>query len=91
MLDAEAISDFDSTAAEALESLDASLERLGIDLWIARANQPLRDLLKLTGLTDRIGQDNIYPSVRAAVLAYHVRVGAAPDPGQDRPPEAVRS
>jgi len=73
ILDAEAISDFDSTAAEALENLDAELERLGIDLWIARANEPLRNLLKVTGLTARIGQDHIYPSVRAAVSAYRAR------------------
>jgi MFS superfamily sulfate permease-like transporter len=36
ILDAEAISDFDSTAAEALETLDADLERAGADWWIAR-------------------------------------------------------
>jgi SulP family sulfate permease len=71
VLDAEAISDFDSTAAEALENLDADLERRGVELWIARANQPLRDLLQVTGLTKRLGKDNIYPSVRAAVAAYH--------------------
>jgi len=46
ILDAEAISDFDSTAAEAVENVDANLGRLGIDLWIARANKPLRDLLQ---------------------------------------------
>ena len=40
ILDAEAISDFDSTAAEALETLDANLERIGVELWIARANGP---------------------------------------------------
>ena len=67
ILDAEAISDFDSTAAEALENLDADLERRGVELWIARANEPLRDLLQVTGLTARIGEENIYPSVRAAV------------------------
>ena len=71
IFDAEAISDFDSTAAEALETLDADLERRGVELWIARANQPLRDLLLVTGLTKRLGKDNIYPSVRAAVEAYH--------------------
>ncbi len=71
ILDAEAISDFDSTAAEALENLDADLERRGVDLWIARANGPLRDLLQVTGLTTRIGKENVYPSVRAAVTAYH--------------------
>jgi sulfate permease, SulP family len=73
ILDAEAISDFDSTAAEALENLDADLERRGIELWIARANGPLRSLLQATGLTIRIGQENIYPSVRAAVIAYRTR------------------
>jgi SulP family sulfate permease len=75
VLDAEAISDFDSTAAEALENLDTDLERGGVELWIARANGPLRDLLQATGLTARIGEENIYPSVRAAVTAYHARFG----------------
>ena len=59
ILDAEPISDFDSTAAEALETLDADLERRGIELSITRANAPLRDLLQVTGLTGRIGERNI--------------------------------
>ena len=46
IIDAEAISDFDSTAAEALEILDADLERLGVELWIPRANKPLRDFCR---------------------------------------------
>ena len=70
ILDAEAISNFDSTAAEALENLDADLERRGVDLWVARANEPLRQLLQVTGLTQRLGKNNVYPSVRAAVMAY---------------------
>ena len=73
ILDAEAISDFDSTAAESLENLDADLDRRGIELWVARANEPLCNLLQATGLTIRIGQENIYPSVRAAVIAYRTR------------------
>ncbi|MCJ7838088.1 MAG: STAS domain-containing protein, partial [Burkholderiales bacterium] len=75
IFDAEAISDFDSTAAEALENLDAELERRGVELWIARANEPLRNLLQVTGLTKRLGKDNVYPSVRAAVTAYHALFG----------------
>jgi sulfate permease, SulP family len=70
VLDAEAISDFDSTAAEALENLDADLERLGIELWVARPNEPLRQMLHVTGLTQRFGKENIYPTVRAAVVGY---------------------
>ena len=75
ILDAEAISDFDSTAAEALENLNTDLERHNVELWIARANGPLRELMHLTGLTDRIGKDNIYLSVRAAVTAYRAHFG----------------
>ncbi len=76
ILDAEAISDFDSTAAEALETLDADLERRGVEFWVARANQPLRELFEVTGLTKRLGKENIYPSVRAAVMAFRERFGA---------------
>jgi SulP family sulfate permease len=89
ILDAEAISDFDSTAAEALENLDGNLERLGIELWIARANQPLRDLLQVTGLTKRLGQDNLYPSVRAAVTAYRARLRVQPDEQKNPIPNGV--
>jgi sulfate permease, SulP family len=75
VLDAEAISDFDSTAAEALENLDVDLERLGADLWIARANKPLRELFATTGLMNRLGEEHMFPSVRAAVAAYHAHFG----------------
>jgi SulP family sulfate permease len=76
VIDAEAISDFDSTAAEALENIDRNLEKLKVELWIARANKPLRDLLLATGLTGRIGEENIYPSVRTAVIAFRKRFEA---------------
>ncbi|MBI4675191.1 MAG: SulP family inorganic anion transporter [Chloroflexi bacterium] len=79
ILDAEAISDFDSTAAEALENMDSDLDQRGVEFWIARANEPLRELLQVTGLTKRLGKENIYPSVRAAVVAYRERFGAALD------------
>jgi hypothetical protein len=59
-----------------LESLDAKLERVGADLWIARANGPLRQLLTATGLMKRLGAEHIYPSVRAAVVAYHAQFGS---------------
>ncbi|PWB53388.1 MAG: hypothetical protein C3F13_09605 [Anaerolineales bacterium] len=76
VLDCEAISDFDSTAADAIENLDVDLERRCIELWIARANKPLRDLLLVTGLTTRIGEENIHLSVRAAVNAFRTRFGS---------------
>lgn len=78
ILDAEAISDSNSTAAETLENLDADLEQRGVDFVESRtANGPLRDLLARTGLTQRLGEEHIYPSVRAAVAAYHEQFGEA--------------
>jgi MFS superfamily sulfate permease-like transporter len=74
---AEAIGDFDTTAVEALENIDADLEPLGVELWIAQANEPLRQLLTATGLTERLGPEHIYPSVRAAVTAYNTHFGTA--------------
>ena len=52
ILDAEAISDFDSTSAEALENVDANLDELGVELWIARANEPLRAPSRNDGFND---------------------------------------
>jgi hypothetical protein len=67
-----------------LETLDTTLERLGVELWVARANGPLRDLLQVTGLTDRIGADNLHPSVRSAVMAYRARFGSAEAPAKKK-------
>lgn len=64
VLDVEAISDFDSTAAATLENLDADLERREIEIWIVWANKPLRELLQVMGLTARIGEGNIHPLLR---------------------------
>lgn len=77
LLDAEAMSDFDSTAAETLATLDGNLEQAGLELWLARPNVPLMQLFEVTGLATRIGAEHVYPSVRAAVLAYR-QLFAAP-------------
>jgi hypothetical protein len=65
------------TAPSPLSNLDADLERVGGDLWIARANGPLRELLTVTGLTKRPGTVHIFPSVREAAMAYQAQLGAA--------------
>jgi hypothetical protein len=37
----------------------------------------LRELLTTTGVVKRLGAERIYPSVRAAVEAYHAQFGAS--------------
>jgi sulfate permease, SulP family len=70
LIDAEAIIDIDVTAIEALSTLQRELERKGIVLAIARANHPLQHMLKRAGLTERIGPEHFYPTVRTGVQAY---------------------
>ena len=67
ILDAEPISDFDSTAAEALENLDADLEQ-HYNLSIARANGPLRELFARDGTDETAGRRAHLSVVRATVV-----------------------
>ena len=75
LLDAEAIPDIDTTAADTLRELHQELQENGILLAIARANKPLRETMRLTGLENLIGVNNFYPSVRKGVEACQDRPG----------------
>jgi SulP family sulfate permease len=70
LLDAQAISDIDVTAVEALDSLREELARRGIALKIAHANPPLRQLLERTGLAGEIGQQSFFGSVHECATAF---------------------
>jgi SulP family sulfate permease len=71
ILDAEAIPDIDTTAVDTLKQIHQELLGKGITLAIARANRPLRETMRLTGLEDLIGTENFYPSVRSGVEAFN--------------------
>lgn len=75
LLDAEAIPDIDTTAADTLKELHQELQENGTLLAIARANKPLRETMRLTGLENLIGVNNFYPSVRNGVEACQDRLG----------------
>jgi SulP family sulfate permease len=75
LLDAEAIPDIDTTAADTLKELHQELQENGTVLAIARANKPLRETMRLTGLENLIGVNNFYPSVRIGVEACQDRHG----------------
>ncbi len=70
LMDAEAITDIDVTAIEALSTLQRELERKGIVLVIARANHPLQEMLKRAELIERIGTEHLFPTVRTGVQAF---------------------
>jgi SulP family sulfate permease len=70
LLDAQAITDIDVTAAEALQTLHEELRLKGIELKIAHANLPLRSILQKIGLAEEIGQEGFFPSVHECVSAF---------------------
>lgn len=73
LLDAEAITDIDMTAAEMLDTLRRDLASKGIALVIARAKHPLRSRMRRLGLFDKIGAGRFYASIRSAVAAFDAR------------------
>ena len=73
VLDAGAIFDVDYTAAQSLERLHAELESRGSDLAIAEPHEPIRKVLRRSGLLRAIGTENVFPTVGAAIEAYQRR------------------
>jgi high affinity sulfate transporter 1 len=79
LVNAEAITSLDSTAAQGVEELLDTLDGVGVRLAFARVKGPLRDRLDRAGLTGRIGADHIYLEVDDGVDAL---VGSpGPDDG----------
>lgn len=79
ILDAEAITDSDSTALEALEETRSYLAQRGAVVTVARAKSSLRARFDRAGLTAAIGANHFYPSIRTAVAAYEDYAGAPGD------------
>ena len=77
LVDAEAIQYIDTTAVTALEELQEELADSGVELLMARVHGRVRDMLRRSGLEERIGASRIYPSVRAGVNDYLERHGGA--------------
>lgn len=59
----------DSTGLEALEQLTKDLRNDGITLVVARLRTRMEESFALAGVTETIGRDRFYPTVRAAVDA----------------------
>lgn len=75
VLDAQAITDIDVTAAEALQGLHSELLQRGITLKIAHANPPLRNILARTGLAHELSEKNFFGSVHECIEAFQEEKG----------------
>ena len=69
IIDNEMVPELDMTSAEALSLLFENLEADGIVLRVARVREPVWDMLKRTGLVDRIGRHNLFWTMADAVAA----------------------
>ncbi|MGB3716770.1 MAG: solute carrier family 26 protein [Candidatus Promineifilaceae bacterium] len=70
LIDAEDIPDIDSSALDMLIELREELEVKGVDLWFARINKNVEEYMRLSTLTQQLGDGHIFLSVRAGVDAF---------------------
>lgn len=70
VLNAEANTEIDFTAADVLEELRAELADRGITLGLARVKFEVADDLRKAGLISRIGTDRVFATLPTAVQAY---------------------
>jgi SulP family sulfate permease len=78
ILDFEAVSQVDVTGAQTLRSVHDTLEARDIRLIVARAKSTVRESLRLNGITDVLGEDNLVPSVDRAIETIQAPSAPAP-------------
>ena len=67
VLQCEAITDIDVTAAEMLEQLDVELNAAGRHLAFVELRSRLQDLVQRYGLFETLDRDHFYPSIETAL------------------------
>jgi sulfate permease, SulP family len=83
LLNAEANTEVDLTAVDALEEVRRTLAERGIVFALARVKFELREILASAGFIDRIGKDKVFMTLPTAVEAYQQWYAARH--GSDRP------
>jgi high affinity sulfate transporter 1 len=69
VIQCEAITDIDVTAAEMLEQLDTELNAAGRHMAFVELRSRLQDLVRLHGLFETLDRDHFYPSIDTALQA----------------------
>jgi sulfate permease, SulP family len=89
LLNAEANTEVDLTAVDALETLRSTLTDRGIRFAMARVKEDMRLSLEAGGLVEKVGPDHIFPTLPTAVAAYaawYEREHGSGPPGLRIPP-----
>ena len=72
IIQCEAVTDLDVTAAEMLKQLDLELNAAGTHMAFAEMRTRLQDLVSRYGLYETLDRDRFYPTVEAAVEAIQM-------------------
>ena len=87
VIDAQAIHDMDVTAAQRFAELHQELAEDGVDVKIADAPRPFLDELARVGLSEEIGRQDFFVSVKKAAEAFEQTYGAG---AQQSVPDPIR-
>ena len=79
VLQCEAVTDVDVTAAEMLEKLDLELNDQGVHLAFAEMRERLQDLTLEYGLFETLDRDHFYPTIETAIEATRKKQATGPD------------
>jgi MFS superfamily sulfate permease-like transporter len=85
VLQCEAMTDVDVTAAEMLEQLDNELNAAGIHLAFAEMRDNLQDLALRYGLMETLDSDHFYPTLESALEAIAAEDAEGAGPGGAAP------
>jgi MFS superfamily sulfate permease-like transporter len=96
VLQCEAVTDVDVTAADMLEALDIELNDQGINLAFVELRDRLQDLLHRYGLFATLDRTHVFPSIETALATIEEESGGleaggtppgdAPELGESLPP-----
>lgn len=78
VLNAEAIVEIDSTAAEMLLRLHQELAERGVRLALTRVKRELFAQLVAAGVVERVGEEHLYPTIPTALAAFAHRGESKP-------------
>ncbi|MDH3684389.1 MAG: SulP family inorganic anion transporter [Acidimicrobiia bacterium] len=70
VIDAEGVSDIDTTAIQQLEELLDDLSAAGVTVTFARVRQPVREMLHRSGILEHVGDNAIFLEIDDAVQSH---------------------
>jgi MFS superfamily sulfate permease-like transporter len=86
VIQCEAMTDVDVSAAQMLEQLDRELNAAGLHMVFVELRARLQELVLRYGLYDTLDRDRFYPTLDAGLAAIERDRSTPPSPGTPNPP-----